>query len=456
MAIFPPAPRANAQDTAFTRDLKTAIRAIYEQLRAQKIQGDNTTFSVTPGAAGMVGHAISAAGYKTVRIAATDATAGEKAEADYLCNGMADQVQIEAAIASLAASGGKVILSSGTFTVTTIAFNAIGDIEIEGSGVASTKIEPHNAGTTCLDITGTQGRPSAIFLHDFLVDPRGTVKFGTGLEVNGVAKVVISELDANDCTVYSLNIVGAQVAEITNCALVHATSSTAGLYCASRAVYIASVDVTATGSTNSNGIWVVADAGIITECTCDGCLNNGIVVGGSIVVYGCTCPNNAQGISVWSAGACLDYNTCNSNSVVGIDIDCDCLVYRNTCNSNTTYGIRAERGHGTGTCVGRLVNNTCDGNSVAGIYGGSLVVSNTITNNTVVGITNSENCFANTMSGNTVDLSGVKHFTDPGYTLVSCDYGIPTGGQSTVISYLKSPSGAGTLTFKHGILIAFT
>ena len=51
----------------------------------------------------------------TLTVAANDGTALEKAQADYVCDGTDDHVQIQAAIDALPATGGEVHLSSGTF-----------------------------------------------------------------------------------------------------------------------------------------------------------------------------------------------------------------------------------------------------------------------------------------------------------------------------------------------------
>ena len=51
-------------------------------------------------------------------VAAVDAPAAEKRVAAYRCDGVADQEQIQAAIASLGSNGGQVQLSSGTFFLT--------------------------------------------------------------------------------------------------------------------------------------------------------------------------------------------------------------------------------------------------------------------------------------------------------------------------------------------------
>lgn len=53
----------------------------------------------------------------TLVVAASNASAAEKAQADYVCDGTADDVEIQAAIVALPATGGKLQLSSGTFTL---------------------------------------------------------------------------------------------------------------------------------------------------------------------------------------------------------------------------------------------------------------------------------------------------------------------------------------------------
>lgn len=53
----------------------------------------------------------------TVVIAASDSSAKSKAQADYVCDGMADNVEINAAIAALPQIGGKILLHEGTYSI---------------------------------------------------------------------------------------------------------------------------------------------------------------------------------------------------------------------------------------------------------------------------------------------------------------------------------------------------
>jgi hypothetical protein len=69
----------------------------------------------------------------TLVVAASNATAAEKAGADYVCDGTADEVQIQAAIDALPATGGSVVLSDGTFNTSTQIYSQFG-LTLRGQG----------------------------------------------------------------------------------------------------------------------------------------------------------------------------------------------------------------------------------------------------------------------------------------------------------------------------------
>jgi parallel beta-helix repeat protein len=69
-------------------------------------------------------------------VAANDASALEKAQADYVCDGTADNVEIQAAITALPAGGGKIILTDGTFNIVVPVVIKSGTL-LQGSGWGS-------------------------------------------------------------------------------------------------------------------------------------------------------------------------------------------------------------------------------------------------------------------------------------------------------------------------------
>lgn len=67
-------------------------------------------------------------------VAASDATADEKAAADALCDGSSDETEINAALAA----DTRIVLSSGTFTIDGTITAAVADVTLEGQGRGTT------------------------------------------------------------------------------------------------------------------------------------------------------------------------------------------------------------------------------------------------------------------------------------------------------------------------------
>ena len=78
----------------------------------------------------------------TYTIAAFDSTASMKNQADYICDGIADDMEIQLAIDNLPNEGGRVLLLEGTY-ITRAAIKLRSNVTLSGSG-ASTIIKPVN------------------------------------------------------------------------------------------------------------------------------------------------------------------------------------------------------------------------------------------------------------------------------------------------------------------------
>lgn len=92
-------------------------------------------------------------------VASVAATPAEKARADYVCDGTADDVQIQAAIdAAKAAGGGSIVLSSGTF-------NLAARIVIEGADDVDVEIDIHLRGQGPKSTTLAAGPGLASAVH---------------------------------------------------------------------------------------------------------------------------------------------------------------------------------------------------------------------------------------------------------------------------------------------------
>lgn len=75
----------------------------------------------------------------TIVVAASDSSAKSKAQADYVCDGTADNVQIQAAIDSIVGSGGEILLLEGNFVLDDDV-DVYGKISISGMGQKTTVI----------------------------------------------------------------------------------------------------------------------------------------------------------------------------------------------------------------------------------------------------------------------------------------------------------------------------
>ncbi len=74
-------------------------------------------------------------------VAANDANQEEIDEADFICDGTDDDVQIQAALNSLPSVGGTVVLSSGNFSVSVRILETTDNVHLKGSGRESTIIK---------------------------------------------------------------------------------------------------------------------------------------------------------------------------------------------------------------------------------------------------------------------------------------------------------------------------
>jgi len=109
--------------------------------------------------------AVDATRSATLVVAASDSSDLSKDQADYVCDGTADQTEINAAIAALPATGGRVLLLDGTY-ITSSDIVPTSNTSIVGQGF-STIIKPANSSTHNI-FSGTN--LSNILLKDFRIE----------------------------------------------------------------------------------------------------------------------------------------------------------------------------------------------------------------------------------------------------------------------------------------------
>jgi parallel beta-helix repeat protein len=273
---------------------------------------------------------------KTARFVIGTSTAGWTAkDCHYLCDGTADQVEINAAIQALPATGGEVVILDGTYNITAKIDVTKDNVNIRGNGNATVLKRMFNS----------------------------SVKEG-----------VIMLTGRSDCKIANLQVDGNKTS--------YANYNNYGIYLAD------SSSNTITGNTcnnNYSGIYLAdSSSNTITGNTCDNNNNYGICLYSSSsnnTVTGNTCYNNNYGIYLYSSSSnnTVTGNTCDNNNNYGIYLadSSDNTVTGNTCYNNK-YGIYLYSSSSNNTVTG----NTCNNNS-SGIYLYSSS-NNTVTGNTCI------------------------------------------------------------------------
>lgn len=139
-------------------------------------------------------------------------------DCDYLCDGTADQTEIQSAISSLPASGGKIILLEGTYNLSNYININKPNVMIEGMGM----------GATTLNYTGSYYVMISM-TKQFCALTQLTVKESSA---NGAVGVYINGSEAKHCTVSDVELI------VPKSFAVNVTQRDADLYAHIKSVYV--------------------------------------------------------------------------------------------------------------------------------------------------------------------------------------------------------------------------
>lgn len=142
----------------------------------------------------------------TVFVAASDATDAERSAADYLCTGAGDQLKIQEAIDELAATAlaaGRVVLSSGTFTLNG-SVKLRPAISIVGMGPGATTIVA-TTGDDMLAATVTTGTSASdVTIADLSLDGGGVTN--AGVNITSGSRITIRSVQVTSHSKYGINV----------------------------------------------------------------------------------------------------------------------------------------------------------------------------------------------------------------------------------------------------------
>lgn len=388
---------------------------------------------------GRMGGAAAAADTRTstIVVAASNSLDPTLAPDAYRCSGVADNVEINAALVAAAAVNGRVELLEGAYN-TVLALSIAVNVALFGNGFGS--VINFNAGGSAITFAGDNAK---------LRDLKVVIAAGAGaggsrpncisasnranLEVLGVW-LVGDETVADDGSIFRQCGIFFDTVTYSRVALVRAEDNwRSGIQ-----FYLGSSNIV-TGSTSiSNGDYGISFHQSHQNVGSGNVCNNNTVYGFFVdggnynTVTGNTCTDNAQhGIRLCgtpnpSHGNALTGNTCYSNTKNGLMLSSATrnLITANTFFDNTEHGIRVDSAD---LCT--IVGNNCYSNNDSGI------MMMDCEDNTVLG----NNCYdnhengilvtgggseSNAVSGNTCngnDDDGINIQDQADYTLVMCN-----------------------------------
>lgn len=312
--------------TAKTYQAKRSVGQLLPSGTANRLvtTPDGTTMAMAQATTSMLGPgAVPRTATKIV--AAVNASAQMLAAADYVCDGVADEVQINAALAALPASGGTVQLSEGTFTLAAgVTFAAGVRRALRGMGMEATTLVAVNAGgvpinTWLVRIDGDYDEVSDL-----------TVDGNRANNASATSMVGVESIMGQSALIERVRVLNSMAYGIV-------TSSTAG--------------------ENGNAI--------VRDCLLEGCVT-GILprapIGRPVMVTGCTAKGNTGGGFVCGAGPVV-FSDCQaiSNAGAGFTVGvADSRLTNCTAQSNGAYGFNIS-GANTQLAGCRAISNTSGG-----------------------------------------------------------------------------------------------
>lgn len=263
-------------------------------------------------------------------VVGTSANGWTAADCDYLCDGTADDVEINAALAALPSAGGEVLLLDGEYMLTASVNIGVDNTTLQGNGAKLVRA-----------FSGTGGNPSMIYAYA----ENCTIR---GLSIDGV-NATYSASDNN----YGIYVKGNNNT-VENCYIEN--NGHCGIIAASGSGHI--INGNHSVGNGTYGIYLSSD-----HCT----------------AIGNTCNDNTKrGITTWGDGNVITGNTSRRNGETNIHLYSSnyCIVTGNNCIVESgdsvvpQYAIRIQDSASTNNIV--TYNQVGEG-ALLNQYGGNIV-----------------------------------------------------------------------------------
>lgn len=315
----------------------------------------------------------------TFVVAASDSE--HNTAADYVCDGVADEVQINAALDALPANGGRVVLLDGTFVLADSIVIPDDSITLEGQG-----------DSTYINGNALTGNAHAIIVngHEYVTVKDFSIRTNAG-GGNGTHCVCISN-GSNDARIIDVHILDSDVngiqiegSSMSNVWIERVDIEGADVYGINVGLndldvmfrlHISDCEIASVGN---YGIAVTSCHSIENSIITDNFIHSagehgiGIVNGLHVQIQGNVCESNGQsGIDISACDYCdVNDNVCYFNVRSGIELtNCQyCQVHDNICSTNDAEDSGNYDGISLFDCNDcSMQDNTCYANDRDGIY----------------------------------------------------------------------------------------
>lgn len=316
----------------------------------------------------------------------TSAAGWTAEDCDYLCDGTADEVEINSAIAALPSEGGEILLLDGTYNIKSTVSITKDNVKLSGNG-RSTVLKRMWNELTYLGVVSIVDTNGGCCIADLRIDGNKTnyaAGLNNGICVSGEGNTVTGITSDNNDGV-GISVSGDNNTIINN--ICNGNEGDAGIYVVNVNGNILSGNICKENKGNlSHGIRVTGDDNTIAYNICTGNTGPGVSLfgGDRNTVSSNTCSNNTsdsdpEGIRVSGNYNIITGNTCCGNRGTGISLrGAGNTVTGNSCASNGVEGILID----TSSSKNTLMGNTCVDNSVGICLKGSS--KNSVTGNTCI------------------------------------------------------------------------
>lgn len=324
----------------------------------------------------------------TIIVAASNSK--NRGRADYVCDGVSDQTEINSALTALGVVGGKVVLLEGTFNVTG-AINVPSNCTLEGQG-NGTVLQIPNAQNATFNVIQNSDRTNGntgIFIANLKIEGnKANNTAGTQIGVlfqratlSTIQNVIIQNMRNQGIQFYSADnnmIVGNTV-----------QMNAYGIFCVTAGNNNNTIMGNTIKSNTNEGISIsIGDKNIIADNIVQTNGSGGIDAGNSNynVITGNRCEGNTlYGIKVSGDYNSVTGNVCQTNGSDGI--------YMSSSNFNVLSGSICQANNRHGIYLSDSSNNTIIGNS---LIENSQITHNTNDNIILAGASNNNNVQSNT------------------------------------------------------------